>query len=158
MLDELKPRADELHAHYETFTAFLSRLNDAQWNQAVGAEQYTARQTVAHFAGAAKSMTLMGKSWVAGKENTLRPDFDLAYFNARQQEKRAQMTNAELLAEWQDAQRGVIAFMETLTSDDLEKRGEHPSVGNVSLRELLRVITTHEADHMAQVMNALAVA
>jgi uncharacterized damage-inducible protein DinB len=112
---------------------------------------------VAHFAGAAKSMTVMGKSWVAGKENTLRPDFDLNFFNARQQEKRAQMTNAELLAEWRDAQRGVMAFMETLTAENLELRGEHPSAGTISLRELLQLITAHETDHMAQVMNALTV-
>ena len=157
MLDELQPRVAELNAHYETFSAFLSKLDDAQWNQAVGAEKYTARQTVAHFAGAAKSMTVMGKNWVAGKDSTLRPDFDLAFFNARQQEKRAQMTNAELLAEWRDAQNGVIAFMETLTTENLELRGDHPSGGNVSLRELLQVITAHEADHMAQVMNAFTV-
>lgn len=157
MLDELQPRAAELNAHYETFAAFLSKLDDAQWNQAVGAEQYTARQTVAHFAGAAKSMTVMGKNWVAGKDNTLRPDFDLNFFNARQQEKRAQMTHAELLAEWRDAQRGAVAFMETVTAENLDLRGDHPSAGNISLRELLYVIAAHEADHMAQVMNALTV-
>lgn len=154
MLEELKPRAAELNAHYETFTAFLSKLDDEQWSRAVGAEKYTARQTVAHFAGGAKSMTVMGKNWIAGKDPTLRPDFDLRFFNARQQEKRAQMSNAELLAEWQEAQRGVVAFMETVTAEQLELRGEHPTAGNVSLRELLQVITTHEADHMAQVMNA----
>lgn len=157
MLDELQPRVAELNAHYETVNAFLTKLNDAQWTEPVGAEKYTARQTVAHLAGAAKSMTAMGKHWVAGKDNTLRPDFDLNFFNARQQEKRAQMTNAELLAEWRDAQRGIVAFMEPLTADDLEKRGDHPSAKNISLRELFQIITAHEADHMAQVMNALTV-
>lgn len=154
MLKELELRAEELNAHFETFSAFLSNLESADWDRAVGAEKYTARQTAAHFAGAAKSMTAMGKNWVAGKDTALRPDFDLSFFNARQQEKRSQMTNAELLAEWQDAQRGVVAFMDTLTAEHLELRGEHPSAGNVSLRELFQVITTHEADHMAQVMNA----
>lgn len=154
MLQELEPRAGELNAHHESFTAFLSQLDEADWNRAVGTEKYTARQTVAHLAGGAKSMTQMGKNWVAGKDTTLRPDFDLSFFNARQQEKRAQMTNTELLAEWKDAQRGVVSFMETLTPENLELRGEHPSAGKVTLRELLYVITEHEADHMAQVMNA----
>lgn len=154
MQAELEMRAEELNAHYEMFSAFLSKLDDADQNRAVGAERYTARQTAAHLAGAAKSMAGMGKNWVAGKDTTLRPDFDLSFFNARQQEKRAQLANAELLAEWREAQLGLIAFMETLTSEQLELRGEHPSAGNVSLRELLQVITTHEADHMAQVMNA----
>lgn len=157
MLDELKPRVTELDANRETFTAFLAKLNDALWNEAVGAEKYTARQTLAHLAGANKSMTLMGKSWVAGKETKLRPDFDLAFFNARQQEKRAQLSNAELIAEWVQAQRGVIEFMETVRAEDLFLRGEHPSAGNVSLAGLFQVITAHEADHIAQVMSAFSV-
>jgi hypothetical protein len=154
MLDELAPRANELRAHYETFSAFLTELDDAQWNQPVGEEKYTARQTVAHLAGAAKSMTRMGQNWAAGKDNTLRPDFDLNFFNARQQEKRAHMSNAELLQEWREAQDGVIAFMETLTPEDLTKHGEHPTAKHISLLQLFTVITTHEADHMRQVMDA----
>ena len=75
---------------------------------------------------------------------------------ARQQEKRAQLTNAELLAEWHESQYGVVAFMETLTAEDLSKRGDHPSAKNISLLELFSVITTHEAEHMAQVMGAFA--
>lgn len=156
MIDELKPFADDLTAHREKFTAFLARLDDAQWNQPVGYEHYTARQTLAHFAGANKSMVRMGQNWVAGKDNTVRADFDLNFFNARQQEKRAQLTNAELLAEWHESQDSVVAFMETLTAEDLTKRGDHPSAKNISLLELFSVITTHEAEHMAQVMGAFA--
>lgn len=155
MLDELKPRADELGRNRDTFTAFLAELDDAQWNQPVGEEKYTARQTVAHLAGAVKSMTRMGQNWVASKNNSLPPGFDLNVFNARQQEKRAQMSNAELVREWQDGQDGAIAFMESLSAEDLDKRGDHPRAKNMALRELFLVITTHEADHIRQVMDGL---
>ena len=156
MLAELQPRADELNAHRESFTAFLSKLDDAQWTQPVGDERYSARQTVAHLAGADQSMTRMAQNWIASKDNTVRADFDLDFFNARQQEKRAQLSNADLLADWQAAQNGVIALMETLTAKDLAKRGDHPRAQNISLLELFSVITPHEADHLTQVMNAFA--
>ncbi|MBI4674218.1 MAG: DinB family protein [Chloroflexi bacterium] len=156
MLDELRLRVQELNQNRATFDAFLAQLDDARWNQPVGAEKYTARQTMAHLAGAVKTMTRMGQNWVAGKDNTLRPDFDLNFFNARQQEKRAQMSNVELVQEWHDGQQGVIAFMETLGAADLEKCGEHPTAKQIAVRDLFLIITTHEADHIRQVMDAFA--
>lgn len=156
MLAELEPRVRELERNRQTFTAFLETLDDEQWNEPIGEEQYTARQTLAHLAGAAKSMTRMGQNWIAGNQNYLRPDFDLNYYNARQQQKRAQLSNAELLEEWQAAHRDLIAFMETVREEDLDKRGEHPTAKNIPLRNLFLVITTHEADHIRLVMDTLS--
>ncbi|HZQ08361.1 MAG TPA: DinB family protein [Anaerolineae bacterium] len=156
MLAELESRVRELERNRQTFTAFLETLHDEQWNEPIGEEQYTARQTLAHLAGAAKSMTRMGQNWVAGNENYLRPDFDLNYFNARQQQKRAQLSTAELLEEWHAAHHDLIAFMETVREEDLDKRGEHPTVKHTTLRNLFVVITTHEADHIRLVMEAFA--
>lgn len=157
MLDELMPRVAELHANRARFSAFVAQLDGAQWNRAVGEEQYSARQTAAHLAGAVTSMTRMAQNWVSGGENKVRPDFDLNLFNARQQEKRAQRSNAELVREWADAQRDLIAFMETLGAADLEKRGEHPTAREIAVRDLFLLITTHEANHIQQVMDAFRV-
>lgn len=155
MLAELEPRAAELERNRRTFTAFLDTLDDEQWQTIVGSESYSVRQTVAHLAGANKSMVRMAQNWIAGKDNTLRPDFDLTFFNSRQQEKRAGMTNAELVQEWVDSQRGIVDLMETVRPEDLTRQGEHPSVKQTDVAGLFLVMTTHEAQHIAAVMEAV---
>ncbi len=156
MLTELEPRAAELNANRETFTEFLRGLNDSQLNQSNASEDYSPRQVLAHFVGADTSMLRMAKNWIAEQDNRLRPDFDRDFFNRRQQEKRAGQSLDELLAEWEQSHRDLIALMETVTAKDLEKRGDHPQAKDTTLRHLFLIITTHEADHIRQVQAALA--
>jgi hypothetical protein len=157
MLDELALRTRELERNRQVFRAFLAELDETAWNTPVGTENYSPRQTVAHLAGACKSMTRMGQNWIAVKDTQLRTDFDLNFFNARQQEKRAQMSNAALVEEWINAQKDLIALMETVRPEDLDKRGDHPLERNTTVRRLFEIATTHEADHIRQVMDALTI-
>jgi hypothetical protein len=61
----------------------------------------------------------------------------------------------ELVADWRRAQEEIIALMETVTPSDLDKRGDHPSAKDSTLRNLFLIITMHEADHIRQVQEAL---
>jgi len=155
MLSELEPRAEELREHQQTFTAFLRGLNETQLNERVVEQEYSPRQTVAHLVGAETSMVRMAKNWIAQQDNRIRPDFDLNYFNQRQQEKRAQQSLDELLEDWQNAQQRLIELMETLTAEDLVKRGDHPSAPDTTLGNLFLIITNHETNHIRQVMNSV---
>lgn len=154
MLAELEPRAAELRANQETFTAFLRGLEDGQLNHQAAHEEYSPRQALAHLVGADASMLRMAKNWIAEQDNRLRPDFDRDFFNQRQIEKRAGQSLDELLKDWGIAQLGLIELMETVTADDLEKRGDHPSAKDTTLRNLFFIITTHQADHIRSVMQA----
>lgn len=100
-------------------------------------------------------MTRMAQNWIAQQNNRLPDDFSLNFFNQRQQEKRAALSLEDLINDWHKAHRDLIALLETLTLDDLEKRGQHPSVPDTSVRNLFRIITRHEADHIREVMKAL---
>jgi hypothetical protein len=150
MLSELEPRVQELNTNQETFTTFLRGLNETQLNQPGASEEYSAKQTVAHLIGADTSMLRMAKNWIAQQDNRLRPDFDLNFFNQRQQEKRAAQSLDELLNDWDSAHRALIALLETVTAEDLEKRGDHPRATDTTLRNLFLIITTHEQEHIQQ--------
>lgn len=154
MLPELELRARELQANWDKFISFLRGLNETQLNASGAGQEYSPRQTIAHLIGAETSMLRMAKNWIAGQDNRIRPDFDLNFFNRRQQEKRAAQSLDELLEDWHKAHQDLIALMETLTPDDLEKRGDHPSAKDTTLRNLFLIITTHEANHMRDLMNA----
>jgi hypothetical protein len=47
-------------------------------------------------------------------------------------------------------------FREMVAEADLERRGMHPSLGEVTLRELLSTWAVHDLDHVAQVFAGMA--
>lgn len=156
MLAELEPRVQELNAHREAFTTFLRGLDDTELVTKDDNSSWSPRNTVAHLIGAELSMVRMAKNWIAGVETKANPDFDLNFFNRRQQEKRAGQSLDELLDDWGKAQNAIIELMETVTPEDLGKRGDHPRAANTTLANLFVIITTHEAEHLGEVMNTHA--
>ncbi len=50
----------------------------------------------------------------------------------------------------------LAALAELVTDADLDRRGLHPSLGEVTLRELLAAWSIHDLDHIAQVFAGLA--
>ena len=154
MLEELAGRVRELQVNERMLRKIVNGLSPEQLTAHDPIGGYSPRNTVAHLAGATRSMTVMAKKWVKGENTEIRPDFDLNFFNQRQQEKRADKTLAELLQELHDANEDFAAFLETLTLKDLEKRGDHPSQTFMTVRELVRVVAYHEAMHTVLVLNA----
>jgi hypothetical protein len=43
-----------------------------------------------------------------------------------------------------------------VTADELDRRGLHPSLGEVTLRELLATWTVHDLDHVSQILAGMA--
>ena len=63
----------------------------------------------------------------------------------------------ELLARFAELRAANLRAFEALVSDaDLDRRGLHPSLGEVSLRELLATWAVHDLDHIAQVFAGMA--
>lgn len=50
----------------------------------------------------------------------------------------------------------LAALAELVTDADLDKRGLHPSLGEVSLRELLTTWAVHDLDHIGQIHAGMA--
>jgi len=156
MLAELEPRVQEMNEHFETFKSYLRGLDEEQLLAKDDNSSWSPRNTVAHLVGAELSMLRMAKNWIAGVETKANPDFDLNFFNRRQQEKRAGQSLDELLEDWGKAQKALIALMETITPEDLVKRGDHPRAADTTLENLFVIISTHEAEHLSEVMDAQA--
>lgn len=63
----------------------------------------------------------------------------------------------ELLERFAHLRSGSLANLEALVTEaDLDRRGRHPALGEVTLRELLATWAVHDLDHLSQVMAALA--
>jgi hypothetical protein len=67
-------------------------------------------------------------------------------------------TLASLLDEFAILRRHNLASLEALgvTEADLDRRGRHPELGVVTLRQLLATWVAHDLDHVVQISRALA--
>ena len=62
-----------------------------------------------------------------------------------------------LIERFADLRAGNLAKIDALATDDnLDRRGLHPSLGEVTLRELLATWAVHDLDHVSQVYAGLA--
>ena len=63
----------------------------------------------------------------------------------------------ELLDRFAELRAGNLARFDELVSEaDLDRRGMHPSLGEVTLRQLLSTWAVHDLDHIAQVFAGMA--
>jgi hypothetical protein len=67
-------------------------------------------------------------------------------------------TLAELLHEFTHARQESLRALAALrlTDADLERRGRHPALGAVTLRQLLSTWVVHDLDHLVQISRVLA--
>jgi hypothetical protein len=62
-----------------------------------------------------------------------------------------------LLDRFAELRRDNLAQLATLVNDaDLDRRGLHPALGEVTLRELLATWTVHDLDHVSQIFAGMA--
>ena len=66
-------------------------------------------------------------------------------------------TMEQLLDQFAELRAKNLAEFETLVSDaDLDRRGQHPSLGEVTLDNLLNTWAVHDLDHIGQIFAGLA--
>ena len=65
---------------------------------------------------------------------------------------------SELLAEFASLRRENISALENLnlTREDLDRKGLHPALGEVTLGQLLATWVVHDLDHVAQIARVMA--
>ncbi|MGE5139866.1 MAG: DinB family protein, partial [Rudaea sp.] len=85
---------------------------------------------------------------VTGENPRLKPDYNNDYYNARQQEKRANLTVDQLRAELIETRADLLSFMESLRERDLLKQGQHPVAGDTTVIGVLRILQEHERGHI----------
>jgi hypothetical protein len=63
----------------------------------------------------------------------------------------------ELIERFADLRSANLTKLDALATDaDLDRRGVHPSLGEVTLRELLATWAVHDLDHVAQIYAGMA--
>lgn len=150
MVPDIEPIAGELQENRRLLRRILARLREEELEKQPSERDYSPRQVLAHLAGAERGMTRLMKLMAAGEKPRLKPDYDNDYYNLRQQEKRAKMNAAEILAELEGARSELIDFIENMKEEDLAKSGEHPTLGDTDLLGVLNRLKDHEREHVEE--------
>lgn len=145
---------DELGRSAERVQQVTSRLDD---RTAVGATEnptWRVRDILAHLVASEPGIVANARGIIGGSGG-VPADFRLDDWNVRQVAKRAEITRDALLSELADNRQKTVAFLDGVADQDLDRRGRHADLTEMSVEELLRTMMRHEQGHIAEIERAL---
>lgn len=157
---ELGERKRLIHDHLirtrEDLLEVIGQMQPADWEQPVQAAEggWTVKQALLHLATSEKGQINTGKAIAAGQP-TVPDDFDLNRYNRRQIEKNKDKQPPEILFGMAESRQKLLAFLDEVSAEDLDKRGKHGRGDVISLEQLFYRIGDHEAEHTAEIKQAL---
>ncbi len=157
MLKELEPIANKLAEIHGVLYRTLGSLSE-EGAQTLVTDQWTVKDVLAHLAGAERGMLRTAQGMARGQDPQLPEGFDNDENNARMVARRKAQTFAQVLEEIKAVHNDLSAFLDSITPEELTLMGEHPLEGEISLKDLLVVIYSHEVTHCNEVGNALRAA
>jgi uncharacterized damage-inducible protein DinB len=78
-------------------------------------------------------------------------EFELDKFNAWMTERWRKKSLDQVLAALQETRQETLAWLDTLTPEQLERSGEHAVWGNQSVRGMFRILVIHDKFHRGDV-------
>lgn len=152
--DKLRTRLDETRAMLNTVLDQVGDRAEMQvYSDGLG---WTVRQIVAHLADAERGHYNQITTIAEGNE-LIPPDFDIERYNQRVTEKTAakpiEQSRAEL-AEWREK---LLAWLETVDEDKLDRQGRHASLQIMTVHDIVRMVHLHERGHTTDLARALGV-
>jgi hypothetical protein len=157
----LSERKHLLHDHLihtrEHLLEVIGQLQPEDWGKIVQSTEggWTVKQALLHLATSETGQIGTGKA-IANSQPTVPDDFDLNRYNNRQVEKNKDKQPAEILFGMAESRQKLLAFLEEVPEEALDKRGKHARGDVISLEQLFYRIGEHEADHTAEIKRALA--
>ncbi len=138
----------------ERTRASLGQLTPVQWNRVVyaDAQQWTLRDLLAHFLSIEVAFLRLCQDVAVGGKGT-PADFDLDGFNAAELKRLAGRPPAELLEALEDARQKTLDWVRTLDDASLDRVGNHPALGQVTLETIILSIYGHQLFHMRESMS-----
>ena len=150
-MDRLKEKLDSARTK---LLAVVEGVDEAAWDWQPGDGRWSARLTLAHVGSAHWSHLEVARGLVAGETIDL-PGFDLDEWNEARVADRADWSPGKILVDLKAAQDATLAFMAKLEAKDLETRGVHPALGEVSVGQVLGVIALHDSLHRRDILKLL---
>lgn len=152
MLRELEGLVAQYARSRETLFKSIQALTDAQLKVPMPGRDWSIQDTLVHIAANEALMTRLLSDIVHGTTNALPSDFDNQKFNeasvAAGRAKTVQQVRADLDASYAK----LIAVLETITPETIDRRGVHPASGDSNAKEFLLGMYAHHEVHTRDVV------
>ncbi|MCP4142699.1 MAG: DinB family protein [Chloroflexi bacterium] len=149
--------AKRLRSEGEKMTEFFAGLDDAGWMKMLYTEgqDWRIRDVLAHFVSAERSFLRLFEA-VLQRGEGVSDDFDVNRFNNAEVANMKEMSTAELLEAFVEIRAKMIAWVETLNTEDLQKEGRHPFLEETTLEEMIKLVYRHNQIHYRDIRKNVA--
>jgi len=142
----------KLEKGYLRTRGFFDQLSAEEWQLTVyGEPDWNAYNLMAHFISAEEHLLELAQN-VAGNGPGAPEGFELNEFNAMEQNRFQGLPIQALLEALERSRQRTIEWVRTLTDEQLEKKGRHPALGQISVEDMLTAIYGHQILHMRDLM------
>jgi hypothetical protein len=127
----------------------LGTLSDDQWEMVLyeGPPAWTVRDLLAHFLSAEEALLQLARDIAAGGPGA-PVGFDYHAFNVDEQAHLAGIPPRQLLADLTAAREATVAWVAGLGEADLDRRGHHPALGEITLEAFINGFYGHQLLHV----------
>ena len=134
---------------------WLQDLPDAWSHCDEGENTWSTYDVVGHFIHGERTDWIPRARLILGDEDT--PEFE-PFDRFAQFEESEEKSLALLLATFRELRQQNLAILREfgLQEADMERRGKHPELGEVNLRQLLATWTVHDLNHLGQIAQVMA--
>lgn len=155
-MSEITELAEKLTSEGEKIHAIFSALADNQWNAEIYTEgtTWTIRNLLSHLVTSERGLLKLFEQIRQGGEGASL-EFSIDRYNASMQARNKDLTEAELLKQYQGVRANSIAWVSSLKEDELEIRGRHPFLGVTTIREMIKMLYIHNQTHYRDMKRAL---
>lgn len=139
----------------EKSVQFFQELGTDQLETKIYSEgsQWSVKQILAHFALAEDSLYRLVENIVNGGAGTPE-DFDLDAYNEYKVSSIENPSINEMIDLFRKNRQSTIELVSGLSSNDLEKIGRHPFLGNAAVVDIIKLIYRHNQIHMREIRRA----
>ncbi len=122
------------------------------WHPSMGG--WSIRDNLAHLADAERAHRRFVGAVLKGRSTRLE-GFDLDRWNEEHVARRADQTPEDVLDALRSERQETLTFIADLPHDAWDRVGDHPALGEVSVRHVIRVIGVHERMHLKEIRRLL---
>ena len=155
-MSEVTELAEKLKSEGAKVVSIFGGLKDDQWNTEVYTEgaTWTIRNVLSHFVTSERGLLKLFERIRQTGEGASE-DFSIDRYNAAMQARTQEFTPQELLEQYKTSRAESVAWVSSLTKDDLEKQGRHPFLGVTTIREMIKMLYIHNLTHYRDMKKVL---
>jgi hypothetical protein len=117
---------------------------------------WSIRDNLAQLADAERAHRRFVQAVLKGRSTRLE-GFDLDRWNEEHVARHAGQSTDEILDVLRAERQETLGFIVDLPHDAWDKAGDHPALGEVSVRQVIRIISVHERMHLKEIRRLLEV-